>query len=370
MRIEDHGDGVKGVTFTFTADDNFITSANIAAFARRWTRYWRRPASGPWCSPARASIFCAGRVGVKGLTSAADMAADLGLILEVNTRLRTSKVPFVAAVEGKAFGFGCGFSTQCDVTIAGEGARFALPEMSHRLPPLIVLSYFGKFVPFKRAFELALTSREFGAAEAREIGVVTEVVPKGGALARAIAFAKEIAAMDEASVQMLRTFARRVAGLSDDHDARTASTRWPSCSPRATPPADTERIHPARGGAVEGGRGGAMDETILFIGVGRMGGLMAERLIAAGYSVAVADLSDEALAPFRDKGVPAAPSGADLPGRIVVTMLPTDVHVRAALLGEGGAVGRIPREVVIDMSTAARARPRASRPILRHAASR
>ncbi len=96
-----------------------------------------------------------------------------------------------------------------------------------------------------------------------------------------------------------------------------------------------------------------MDETILFIGVGRMGGLMAERLIAAGHGVAVADLSEEALAPFREKGVPAATSGAGLPGRIVVTMLPTDVHVRAALLGEGGAVGNVAREVVIDMSTAA-----------------
>ncbi len=221
MRIEDHGDGVKGVTFTFTANDNFITSANIAAFATALDEVLATPGLRAVVLSGEGEHFCAGRVGVKGLTSAADMAADLGLILEVNTRLRTSKVPFVAAVEGKAFGFGCGFSTQCDVTIAGEGARFALPEMSHRLPPLIVLSYFGKFVPFKRAFELALTSREFGAAEAREIGVVTEVVPKGGALARAIAFAREIAAMDEASVQMLRAFARRVAGLSDDHDART-----------------------------------------------------------------------------------------------------------------------------------------------------
>lgn len=96
-----------------------------------------------------------------------------------------------------------------------------------------------------------------------------------------------------------------------------------------------------------------MDETILFVGVGRMGGLMAERLLAAGARLAVADLTEEALAPFRARGVPAATTGADLPGRVVVTMLPTDVHVRAALLGAGGAVGAIGREAVIDMSTAA-----------------
>lgn len=220
MRIEDHGGGVIGVVFTFAADGNHITSAGIRAFADALDGVLATPGLRAVLLSGEGENFCAGRIGAKGLTSAAEVAADLSLILEVNSRLRGSKVPFVAAVEGKAFGFGCGFSTQCDVTIAGDGARFALPEMSHRLPPLIVLSYFGKFVPFKRAFELALTSREFGADEAREIGIATEVVPAGTAHARALAFAREIAALDEASVVLLRTFARRVAGLSDDFEAK------------------------------------------------------------------------------------------------------------------------------------------------------
>ncbi|BBE73560.1 enoyl-CoA hydratase/isomerase family protein [Oharaeibacter diazotrophicus] len=220
MRIEDHGGGVIGVVFTLAADGNHITSAGIRAFADALDGVLATPGLRAVVLSGEGENFCAGRIGAKGLTSAAEVAADLSLILEVNSRLRGSKVPFVAAVEGKAFGFGCGFSTQCDVTIAGDGARFALPEMSHRLPPLIVLSYFGKFVPFKRAFELALTSREFGADEAREIGIATEVVPAGTAHARALAFAREIAALDEASVVLLRTFARRVAGLSDDFEAK------------------------------------------------------------------------------------------------------------------------------------------------------
>lgn len=220
MKIEDHGGGVIGVVFTRTADGNHITSAGIRAFADALDGVLARPGLRAVVLSGEGEDFCAGRIGAKGLTSAAEVAADLSLILEVNSRLRGSKVPFVAAVEGRAFGFGCGFSTQCDVTIAGADARFALPEMSHRLPPLIVLSYFGKFVPFKRAFELALTSREFGAEEAREIGVATEVVPTGTAHARALAFAREIAALDEASVVLLRTFARRVAGLSDDFEAK------------------------------------------------------------------------------------------------------------------------------------------------------
>ncbi|WP_246547017.1 NAD(P)-dependent oxidoreductase [Ancylobacter defluvii] len=94
-------------------------------------------------------------------------------------------------------------------------------------------------------------------------------------------------------------------------------------------------------------------DSVLFIGAGRMGGLMAARLADSGVPLAVADLSEEALAPFRERGLPVAAQAAGLPGSIVITMLPTDRHVRAALLGEGGACTRLPREVVVDMSTAA-----------------
>lgn len=224
MEVHDHGTGVVTLTFTHAADGNHISSPQIAEFARRLDEIIARPDLRAVVLTGGGEDFCAGRVGAKGLVHAHEIRDDLGLILEVNARLRASPVPFVAAVEGRAFGFGCGFSTQCDVTIAAESAVFALPEMSHRLPPLVVLSYFGRFVPFKKAFELALTSREFGAAEAEAIGIVTEVVPQGASLARAVEYAHKIAALDPDSVRLLRSFARRVAGLSDDGEAKNGVT--------------------------------------------------------------------------------------------------------------------------------------------------
>lgn len=95
-----------------------------------------------------------------------------------------------------------------------------------------------------------------------------------------------------------------------------------------------------------------MIENVLFIGVGKMGSAMASRLLDAGISVAVADVAPQALEPFRARGVPAAATGASLPGEIVITMLPTDAHVREALLGADGAVHGQKRRIVIDMSTA------------------
>jgi enoyl-CoA hydratase/carnithine racemase len=220
MQVIDHNGGVVSVLFTRSADDNFIASPQIIELAETLDGVIGRNGLRAVVVAGEGAHFCNGRVGAKGLTQAADIRDDLGLILEANKRLRESPVPFVAAVEGHAFGFGCGFATQCDITIAAADAAFALPEMSHQLPPLVVLSYFGKFLPFKKAFEIALTSREFEAAEARDIGIVTEVVPRGTAMTRALEFARMIGELDAESVRLLRRFARQVAGLADEDDAR------------------------------------------------------------------------------------------------------------------------------------------------------
>jgi 3-hydroxyisobutyrate dehydrogenase len=99
-----------------------------------------------------------------------------------------------------------------------------------------------------------------------------------------------------------------------------------------------------------------MSETgkVLFIGVGRMGNPMARRLLAAGLSLAVCDLSEQALEPFRRQGLSVARFPAELAGEAVITMLPTDAEVREAVLGERGALsGPHRRAVLIDMSSSA-----------------
>src|SRR5579863_1171314 len=94
-------------------------------------------------------------------------------------------------------------------------------------------------------------------------------------------------------------------------------------------------------------------ESVLFIGAGNMGGPMATHLLDAGVQLAVADLSERTLQPFAARGAPTATSAADLPGDVVITILPTDKHVREALLGSGGAIGKRKRAIVIEMTSAA-----------------
>lgn len=92
-------------------------------------------------------------------------------------------------------------------------------------------------------------------------------------------------------------------------------------------------------------------QSVLFIGVGNMGAPMATNLLDAGVSLAVADLSMRALEPFARRGVSTATAAAELPGDVVITILPTDGHVREALLGPGGALEKRKRAIVIEMTS-------------------
>jgi enoyl-CoA hydratase/carnithine racemase len=159
----------------------------------------------------RSNIFCGGRVGAKGLTRASEVAEDLDAILKVNHALNALRVPVIVAVEGQAFGFGFGLTAQADYAVAAENAVFSLPEMSHGLPPLIIFSYLFRFVPYKRAFELAVTSRQISAQEAADAGILTDIVPVGTTLQRALEVADKMAAFDPKALGLLRQFGREAA---------------------------------------------------------------------------------------------------------------------------------------------------------------
>jgi enoyl-CoA hydratase/carnithine racemase len=159
--------------------------------------------------------FCAGRRRDLSLVSKDEISTDLDPILAMNARLESYPLPIIAAVEGVAFGFGFGLATLCDITVVAEGATFALTELAHGIPPLIVLSYFFRFVPYKVGLDLALTGRTLDAEEALRLGLATSVSPTGGALQAARTAADQIASTDADAVKLLRRFARDQAALAD-----------------------------------------------------------------------------------------------------------------------------------------------------------
>jgi len=86
----------------------------------------------------------------------------------------------IAAVHGHCLGGGCELATFCDFVIAEESAKFGQPEIKLGCFPPVALVTFPNLIGARAAMDLILTGRAIGAREAKELGLVTRVVPDGG----------------------------------------------------------------------------------------------------------------------------------------------------------------------------------------------
>jgi len=93
---------------------------------------------------------------------------------------------------------------------------------------------------------------------------------------------------------------------------------------------------------------------IAFIGLGNMGGPMAENLLAAQFDVTVYDLNPKALEKAIAKGAKSTDSIADAVKQadVVITMLPASQHVKSVYYSEDGVLANVrPGTLLIDSST-------------------
>src|SRR5579883_202685 len=95
-------------------------------------------------------------------------------------------------------------------------------------------------------------------------------------------------------------------------------------------------------------------DTVGFIGLGKMGGPVAEQIQSAGFPLVVFDLSEAAVGPFLARGASRAASPAELASRcdVIITALPTQQIVETVALGPNGILECIrPDDVYVDIST-------------------
>jgi enoyl-CoA hydratase len=130
---------------------------------------------------ARGDDFCLGRdPGPKPPEPKSALALRTDVtepILGVYEAIRATPVPVIAVVQGAARGFGCALVGQCDLAIASDKASFSLPEMDTNLPPTLAISAVLGKMPVKRLMHLVCTRAAIAAAEALNLGLLSQVVP-------------------------------------------------------------------------------------------------------------------------------------------------------------------------------------------------
>jgi enoyl-CoA hydratase len=109
------------------------------------------------------------------------------------TRLTPSK-PTIAAISGFCLAGGLELALWCDLRIATESSTLGYPERRWGVPLIDGgTQRLPRIVGLGRALDMILTGRLLGAQEALSIGLLTEVVPAGKHLERALALAEGLA---------------------------------------------------------------------------------------------------------------------------------------------------------------------------------
>ena len=172
---------------------NAVDGPTAAALADAFRRFEADPelsvavltgAGGTFCAGADLHALAAGR----GNRVAEDGDGPMG-----PTRMLLSK-PVIAAVEGFAVAGGLELALWCDLRVAAQDAIFGVYCRRWGVPLIdggtIRLS---RLIGQSFALDLILTGRGVSGEEARSIGLANRLVPRGHALAEAVALAQDLA---------------------------------------------------------------------------------------------------------------------------------------------------------------------------------
>ena len=140
-------DAIKVIVLKGAGDQAFISGADISEFEQQ-----------------RASTEAVGRY--------EELAESAG------KRLKECPKPVVAMIRGYCVGGGVGVALGCDIRIAGEGAKFAIPAarlgLGYRFSGIQTLV---NVVGPSYAKEIFFTAKRYGSEEALRMGLVNKVVP-------------------------------------------------------------------------------------------------------------------------------------------------------------------------------------------------
>jgi len=124
----------------------------------------------------RGKAFCGG-ADVRELSAlnAANSGAFVQKIHAVCDAIRKLPVPVVARLHGAVIGAGLEIAAACDLRIAAEGTRFAMPEVRLGIPSVVEAALLPRLMGSGRAAWLVLTGEAIDARRAYEWGLIEQV---------------------------------------------------------------------------------------------------------------------------------------------------------------------------------------------------
>ena len=142
-------------------------------------------------------------------------AAVMAPILAVYRAARQCPVPLIAAVQGRAHGFGCGLVGMCDIALAADDAQFALPEMAKGIPPTLVMCALAD-VNRKTLLDMVYSCERVDAATALSAGIVSRLAPAGELEAVVDALLDRLQGYDAAQIRFIKGFAGRLGHVDPE----------------------------------------------------------------------------------------------------------------------------------------------------------
>lgn len=208
------------VTFNRPQALNALNEALIAELNAALVDFETNPEIGCTVITGSEKAFAAG-ADVKEMAEKTYIEAYLARFLDGWTRIADTRKPVIAAVSGFCLGGGLELAMMCDLIIASETARFALPEITLGIMPGAGgTQRLPRFIGKAKAMDLILTGRMMDAAEAERAGLVSRVVAPDKLLAEALAAADKIASYSQPIVMMAKETVNRAQETSLAEGAR------------------------------------------------------------------------------------------------------------------------------------------------------
>ncbi|HEY4956379.1 MAG TPA: enoyl-CoA hydratase/isomerase family protein [Caldimonas sp.] len=173
--------------------------------------------------------FCAGAdlafMREIGTYTWAQNRADAETLAAMLWSMFSCPVPVIARIHGDCYAGGLGLAAVCDIRVAVDGATFCLSEARLGLLPATISPYVVRAMGEQAARRYFVTAERFGAAEAKAMGFVHEVVGADALDAKVDALVAAIVANGPMATIACKRLVHDVAGREITAELRAETAR-------------------------------------------------------------------------------------------------------------------------------------------------